>query len=188
MIDIVLAVLKYAWPWVLAATIWGVQETRIGVLKVSLSASHKREIVAQSLLDASRQRATDLALLWAATLPKIDDAARAQEVKDHAQIESLQQRVDELSRAPTLHFSGLAVGLFDDISTFANGRDAAPARASASGPAAVPFRPGAVYSEADIVEHDRLAGAAYRDAVSKLNECRNLYNEARNAQLKVNTP
>lgn len=176
------AIVRYAWPWLLAATIWGVQEGRITAEKMLLASSHKREIAAQSQLDDAHKRATDLALLYASMLPKIDDAAKAQEAADHDRIASLQQRVDTLSRAPTLHFSAAAIRVWGDVAPAGNA--AAPA-APASGAPAVSAAADAFLSEADIVGHDAVAAAAYRDAVSKLHECRDLYNSARNAQINA---
>lgn len=186
MVETIMSVLKFAWPIALAAAIWMWQEGRIVVLDVQLATSHKRETVLQSNLDTAHQRATDLALLYAGMLDKPEQARKAQEEADHAQLDSLQHRVDELSHAPTLHFSGAAVSVFNDVSSFANGGDAVAAPEPAAGTPTVP--PAADVSEADAVQHDQQAAEAYRDAVKMLNECRALYNSARSAQLQVNKP
>ena len=182
MLEIIWTIVKFAWPWILAASVWGVMEARLLVCHSSLNASLKRETVLQSSLDTAKKRSTDLALLYAGMLDKPEQARKAQEDADHVQIASLQQRVDQLSHAPTLHFSGLAAGLLDSVSSFANGGDAAPAAAPAGGAEAIPA---VAVSEADVVEHDKQAAEAYRDAVNMFHECRNLYNDARSAQLTV---
>lgn len=181
---IVWTVLRLAWPFILAGAIWGVQEARLATCRLSLAASLKRETQVQSLLDAARQRATDLALLYAGMLPKIDAAARAQEAVDRERIASLEDRVESLSRAPTLHFSAGAVGVWGDAAAAANGGDARASQAPAGGTEAVPPA-AASLSEHDVIAFVTDASEAYLDAVSKFHECRDLYNAARNAQINA---
>jgi hypothetical protein len=181
---IALAILRYAWPFVLAGVVWGVQEARLVSCRLSLDASHKRETALQSQVDVTRQRATDLALLYAGMLPQIDKAREEQEAKDRAVIAQLQTRVDSLSHVPDLRFSPAAVRLWDDASAAANG-DAGATPAPAEGTASVPEAAGAIYSEADVLAFVTSASEAYRDAVQQFHECRDTYNAARSAQLKV---
>jgi len=185
-------VIKYLWPFALAFAVWGWQEVRITALDVSLAASHKRETAAVSKADAdeallaqTRQRATDLALLYASVLPRAEEAAKQQKDADDEKLAALQAQLDSLSRAPTLHFSPAAVRVWDDVSAFANGRDARPAAGSASGADPVPAAPAPGYSESEVLEHDAAAAAAYRDAVRKFHKVRDLYDAARAAQQKV---
>ena len=151
MIEIAVALLKKFWPFLLLGAVLGVEEIRIAGLKVSLATSQKRETVLQSNLDAAKQRATDLALLYAGMLPKIDEAARAQEKADHDRILTLQQRVAELSHAPDLRFGPAAVRVWSDASAVANGGDAAAPAAPAGGADPVPATAERVFSEADVI-------------------------------------
>lgn len=180
--EILLPVIRFAWPFILAGGILAVEEVRLSSAHSSLATSLKRETVLQSNLDAARQRATDLALLYAGMLPKIDEAARAQEKADHDRITTLQQRVAQLSHVPDLPFSAHAVGVWNDAAAVANGRDAG---AASTGAEAVPPAAAAIYSEADVIGFVTDAADAYRDAVNLLHECRIRYNAARDSQIAV---
>ena len=180
--SVVLSLLRITWPFILAGAIWGVQEVRIGMLNSSLAASHKRETVAQSLLEAARQRATDLALLYAGMIPQVDAAAKAQEERDGIRIQSLNDRIRALSRVADVHLSAAAVGVLRDATAVANGGDAAPAGQPPEGAAPVP--PVSV-SEADVAEFGTVAAEAYLSCVRMFHATRDLYNAARNAQIGV---
>lgn len=184
--EIVWIVLKKAWPFVAILAVWGVMETRIFWLNGQLTSSHKRESEVRLQLTAAQQRATDLALLYAGMLPKVDAAARAQEEKDRVRMDSLNDRVSSLSRALALRISSDAARVLDDVTAVANGRDAAAAAEPAEGAAAVPAVPEVAFSEHDLVEFAEVAGKAYLSCVQMFHETRDLYNEARNSQLKVN--
>lgn len=185
---IALLILRYTWPFVLAGGIWLWQETRIAAITHSLVVSEKRATEAESRIVAAQKRATDLALLYANTLPKIDQAAREQKEKDDATIKSLQARVDKLSREPTLYFSADALRVFNDVSGAGSRTDAATDAGTAGRPAPVPQaaapEAGGYYSEADITGHDVAARAAYDACINKLHAIRDRYNAARAAQLK----
>lgn len=183
--EIAFAVLKRLWPFLLAGGIIAVEEVRLSSAHHSLDVSRKRETVLQSKLDVARQRATDLALLYADQLPKIDAAARQQEATDRVRMDSLNDRIDALSRELDVRISADARRVLDDVTAVANGRDAAAAAQPAEGAAAVPAVPEAI-SEHDLVEYAAVAGEAYLSCVRMFHETRDIYNAARNAQLKVN--
>lgn len=185
-----LVLLRWAWPFVLAGAIWFAQETRVVAAQHSALVSEKRAADAESKLIDARQRATDIALLYAHTLPKIEEAARVQKEKDDAQITTLTARVEKLSHAPTVYLSADALRLFDYPASAGDGGNAgagvgatgrAPAVAESAAPAA-----GGYYSEADIAGHDVAAHGAYLACVRMFHAVRDQYNAARAAQLKGN--
>jgi len=164
-----------------ALEVYGVIALGLFLLGLKTSYDHKHEAIGaarvQAQFDAYKavaiKRSTDLALLWAAQVGKTDEAVRKQQELDNATMQALQDRVETLSHAPTLHFSAAAMGLWDAATAAANSAAPAAAEKSATGTPAVPGA--ADISERDDANFKVKASAAYLDAVKLFHACRDFY-------------
>ena len=186
---IALLALRYLWPFVLVGGLWwwaddGWCNKACAKQKIAAEVNDEMRKDAEDKLAVARKRATDLALLYASTLPAIDKAARDQKGKDDEQMASLEARIARLSHAPTCVLSPSAVGVLRDIAAAANNGNATAATGSAERATAVDASP-ASYSEAEITEHERVNAQAYQACVRMFHETRDLYNKARDAQIKA---
>jgi hypothetical protein len=137
---------------------------------------------------AAQKRATDLALLYSITLPRIDESAQAQKRLDDETIGALNVKIAQLSHIRNIPFSAGAMRVWNDVAAPSGQRasDGAATEKLAARTEGVPAAAKSVtFSEFDIVQHDADAHAAYVDAIGMFHECRDLYNGARAAQLKV---
>jgi hypothetical protein len=126
--------------------------------------------------NAATKRATYLALLWSASLDKIDTESRKRQEAEGERNQAFAQRAAALSRAPTIVISAAAARLWGDITPVG---PAAPAEPSA--PAS--DKPGAkAISESALVGFVNAAKAAYDDAVGLFHDAR----EALNACVTAN--
>jgi hypothetical protein len=169
--SLALTVLRFALPWLLGALALGVgyYKAQHWCNTVCLEKGAKLKQAEQQIEDA-RQRATDLALLWAKEVDQAEEKNRAaanQRAKDFA---ALEDRVRSLSSRLSIALSADADRVWRDSS-----REANAARDAQEHPETADPVPNPTYSEQDLAAFFVAAAKAYADAYGQWLACVNYY-------------
>lgn len=175
MMTALLAIFMRIWPYLLIAVgvvglyAWDDHRCNAACLKETARADKL-----QAAADTAKQRATDLALLYANTLTKAEKDTQDALAQQKADFTKLAEDASHLSALPSIVISGDALRVFDAASALAN---AAPAPEVDHGASQA-------ISESDLAAKWSAAAEAYSDAVTKLHACINTYEGLRNEQVR----
>jgi hypothetical protein len=190
-LEIVFAVLKRIWPYLVAA---GLVVAAVIWYNVQIHAAEKRGAAGvQAKWDEDKaariKLTTGIALLYAKALTDGEQHAKDQQQQDDTRYAALEQRIAALPQVRTVYLSSSTVGLFDDITAGANGATTAPVvpatgTAPVSASAQGQSDQGRWVSEAELAQYSKDAARAYEDAKSLFHQCIDWYNQVRQPTLK----
>lgn len=171
---VVLAVLSRIWPYVLCAALalGAYIYAQKACWNDACHSQRDRADKLQAQADQAKQRATDLALLYARTLDASEKATHDALTEQAEKFAAIKEAASHLSPLPSIVISGDALRVFDSASALAN---AAPAPSvNQDAPAAI--------SESALAEKWAEAAAAYASAREKWASCVDTYEKLRSAQ------
>lgn len=186
---LLLAFLSRAWPYIIAAALaglvwwradhWCNSACQAQSVKARTAEGKIRTLEAQ--IAEAQERATALALLWAAQVDKTEAANRAAEVRRNGTFDELKGRSVAAGAGVRVHLPADAYGLWRDVASAANAARPPSVRETPAAPvSATADAVGVADLNAWIVE----AGRAYADAYGQWAACVTHY-EAMRRQMET---
>lgn len=175
MIGLALSFLRFAWPYLLALGVaWYGWHLANGWCNGACKRSLDELEIAQASLKAAQERATALALLWAAELDKVKVQYKDRVVYRTQTFGGIRERVGKISTGVAIPVDPDTRRLLADITSVANDTSAAGGDTQASAPVpdtAVRYDE-SVYTELrDWVGFAAEAAESYREAADKHQAC-----------------